>query len=781
MTITVRLLSYYDGNSFNTIVRLPDALAATFIAQGNATLDLTGGINRPPSLPTRANRGPAQLIYSSTGQFLGLGDTQNNLLLSASGATLPGGLTAPGAPTGLTLTALAGAVSAAFTPPTNNGGDPDVRYELVLSNGIRVTGGSSPIAAASPAGLAVTGVLYAVTAVGTSPASNTSNSVTPTGVAPPAVATAINLIGPNSAAVGSAATYTVSLLPVGGTVASPVTVTPTPVTGVTFAPASVQLSTASPSATFTATASTAGTKAIAVTSTGGLSAPAAINLVVSAAGVAPTVATQPAITGTPQQGVPLSITSATFNGTPTPTVTRTIKVAGVTVATGPQASTNYTPSAGDVGKIPTVEATATNSEGSVTTNVVSGPAIIAAAAGNAKRARGATGPSGSIGTVAAVTANNSFKVVQTVPAAYTRVRAILLNNSTSAAATNSKAAFSPSESLANNSTPTIAGVASHASTLPFLFGGSASVTLPVAPSTNNPSRTYSDWMDVASLARTDEVGSMPLAYATRFLGDTTGIGYNSIGATFGPAIESISGSKHRVRNYNQGSGGSDTVANPALFATTAAQSGIFVPIELEFDYAIPVRSVLQAGDSTKAGQGNTAKVGPIWYAAAQLASEGTFIGAQSIAQEGLSAVITNQRVQAIMASTTLDTLYFQPYSVNDGFNYATSATAAKARADAMITACAASGTNLIIETPLPIVAAGGTAVTGAELTALNDMTAYFLSKVSAVVKCLNMSGLQDPAKPGVWDAAYGFDNYHPNPAGHQYQGTQLANAIRSLT
>lgn len=283
MTTTVRLLSYYDGNPFNTIVRLPDALAATFVAQGNATLDLTGGINRPVSLPKRADRGPAHLIYNDQGLFLGLGDGQNNLLLSASGATIPGGLTAPGAPTNLVLTALAGGISAAFSAPTNNGGDPDLRYELVLSNGTSVSGGSSPIAASAPAGTAVTAVLYAVNGVGTSAASNTSNSVTPTGVAPSIPATAITLTGPNTASVGTASgAYTVSLSPTGGTVASPVTVTPTPVTGVTFSPSSVQLSTASPTATFTANASTAGTKAIAVTSTGGLTAPAAINLVVSA-------------------------------------------------------------------------------------------------------------------------------------------------------------------------------------------------------------------------------------------------------------------------------------------------------------------------------------------------------------------------------------------------------------------------------------------------------------------------------------------------------------------
>lgn len=280
MTTTVRLLATYDGNPPQTIVRLPDALAASFVAAGNASLNLTGGINVPPPAVTHVVGGGARLIYSAAGALLGIGDSNGNLILNSSGATTPVGATVPGAPTSLALTAAAGAVIGAFTPSATTGGDPVQWFELELSNGTRVRGDASPIAAAAPAGAAVTAVVRAVNGVGPSAASNTSNSVTPTGAA---VATAITLSGPTTVVQNVAtANYTVALSPNGGTVAAPVTVTPTPVAGVTFAPTSLTLTTASPSGTFTATATTTGTKSIAVTNDGGLANPGAISLVVSA-------------------------------------------------------------------------------------------------------------------------------------------------------------------------------------------------------------------------------------------------------------------------------------------------------------------------------------------------------------------------------------------------------------------------------------------------------------------------------------------------------------------
>lgn len=192
MTTTVRLLATHNGNAPQTIVRLPDATAAFFVAQGNASLDLTGGINKAPPAVVHAVGGPARLIYSAAGTLLGIGDSLGNLLLNAGGASTPTGATAPGAPTSFALTAAAGAVIGAFTAPASDGGDPIQWYEMTLSNGTVVRGDTSPIAAAAPSGTSVSATVRAINAVGASAASN-SSSATPTGP----VAPVVGLIGGN--------------------------------------------------------------------------------------------------------------------------------------------------------------------------------------------------------------------------------------------------------------------------------------------------------------------------------------------------------------------------------------------------------------------------------------------------------------------------------------------------------------------------------------------------------------------------------------------------------
>ena len=203
------------------------------------------------------------------------------------------GVTAPGAPTIGTATASAGQASVGFTPPGSTGGAALTVFTATGAlTGASASSASSPIVVPMPlSGFVEAFSVVATNAEGLTSAPSALSNTVSQGVVAPTLATAVTLTGPTTVTVGvESSAYTVALSPVGGTVASPVTVTPTPVAGVTFTPTSVQLTTASPSATFTANASTAGTKAIAVTSTGGLTAPAAISLVVSS-GVNPGVPT----------------------------------------------------------------------------------------------------------------------------------------------------------------------------------------------------------------------------------------------------------------------------------------------------------------------------------------------------------------------------------------------------------------------------------------------------------------------------------------------------------
>lgn len=276
----IRLLNPFQLYKANQIVSLASDWERYLILTGQATYDLTGGI--PYVAPAAARRlVPASLVLDGAGAVLGIEGPGGSLI------PVSGSATAPGAPTGLTLTAGAGAVTAAFSAPSNNGGSAVTGYVVTLSNGITGSGTTSPITITTPGGVAVTATVKAYSAAAPSggAASAVSNSVTPTGSVTNPVANALILTGPTAAVAGTpSGAYTVALAPTGGTLASPVTVTPTAVAGVTFSPASVTLSTASPSASFTANASTTGIKAISVLNNGGLASPAAINLVVSAAG-----------------------------------------------------------------------------------------------------------------------------------------------------------------------------------------------------------------------------------------------------------------------------------------------------------------------------------------------------------------------------------------------------------------------------------------------------------------------------------------------------------------
>ena len=110
------------------------------------------------------------------------------------------------------------------------------------------------------------------------------------GGAPPNLATGYSLTGPSSGNVSVASgAFTVALIPSGGSVTGPVTITPSDlVAGGVFTPSSVQLTTAAPSATFTYTPGISGTRTISCTNNKGLTDPSGVTYVVAAPPFDPT-------------------------------------------------------------------------------------------------------------------------------------------------------------------------------------------------------------------------------------------------------------------------------------------------------------------------------------------------------------------------------------------------------------------------------------------------------------------------------------------------------------
>jgi hypothetical protein len=188
----IRLLAPYQFYKTNQIVSFAADWERYLVLAGAATTDLTGGIPYiAPAAPRRLV--PASLVVGSTGAVLGIEGPGGTLIAVGSS-----NITAPGALTGLTLTAAAGAVIAAFNLPSNNGGSPLTAVTVTLSNGQSNSGLTSPITIVTPAGTAVTATAKAANDFFESVASAVSNSVTPMGSTPsvaPAVLTAAAITG----------------------------------------------------------------------------------------------------------------------------------------------------------------------------------------------------------------------------------------------------------------------------------------------------------------------------------------------------------------------------------------------------------------------------------------------------------------------------------------------------------------------------------------------------------------------------------------------------------
>ena len=386
-------------------------------------------------------------------------------------------------------------------------------------------------------------------------------------------------------------------------------------------------------------------------------------------------------------------------------------------------------------------------------------------------------PAGALSS-GAVNANSTWRVAQNTPRHFKRVRCHMFNRDQAASVTGAKAQISLSESFANGSRPTIGGVLSNAGWNVFQFAGSTTVNIAAAAVAGVPTIVTSDWLALDSRTVTLASGlEYPVVYADRYIpaGNTAQIGFCSPGAGWSAYVNGLAGTKHQAYFYAHTS---DAIANPASFTTTA-QSGAYVPMMLEFEFVEPTATLMCFGDSTKEGAVNVANAGPAIMVQALLDAVNKPMSSATFAQSGLTAALSYSRLVAMLAVTRPTVLYFQPYSINDS-NYAGSATAALTRAQQVVDLCNSKQIRLVLETPMPIVASGGAAISNSELNALQSMETGILQFESANVKVLDMRVLHDPAKPGVWSATYGQDNAHPNPAGCIVQANKLFDAVVQL-
>jgi len=134
---------------------------------------------------------PVGVTYHNVGLEEGVHVRTGILTLQCSAYyTLPSGLTVPGAPTNVVAVGGNKEATITFTPPVDNGGSAITSYEVTSSpGGITASGAASPITVTGLTnGTSYTFTVTATNAIGTGPASSASNAVTPAGFVPTDIA-----------------------------------------------------------------------------------------------------------------------------------------------------------------------------------------------------------------------------------------------------------------------------------------------------------------------------------------------------------------------------------------------------------------------------------------------------------------------------------------------------------------------------------------------------------------------------------------------------------------
>lgn len=168
----IRLLQPFQMYKANQIVSLAMDWERYLILNGRATYDLVGGIAyvAPPVRRTV----PASLVLDVDGTVLGI-EGANGSLIPVNGIA-----TAPGQPAKPVLTAMAGAVSVAWTPGvTGSSATTGNVWTDINGNATQLTTNPQVIKGL-PAGTPYTGTVTTRNAQGFGPASVQADAVTPT-------------------------------------------------------------------------------------------------------------------------------------------------------------------------------------------------------------------------------------------------------------------------------------------------------------------------------------------------------------------------------------------------------------------------------------------------------------------------------------------------------------------------------------------------------------------------------------------------------------------------
>lgn len=299
------------------------------------------------------------------------------------------------------------------------------------------------------------------------------------------------------------------------------------------------------------------------------------------------------------------------------------------------------------------------------------------------------------------------------------------------------------------------------------FGGSPSGTHPAAPGGSGsnvmPSLYYSDWIDLASIPRTDFPGRSPLLCTRAYFS-----GASSQQQLFGNAMQDYAAAG-LADSYEFASAITAGDAVSTISALTPAASGTWIcPVGVEYLYSRPTIVVADVGDSLFGGQlGDTTSAGwrPVTDQACRLlraARSGVIYSPASYAIRGQNTTASYVTAREIVNKQRPDFLVFKAWSPNDGAPTQSLMDAAWRRVLYLVEHCLTNGTLPIVVTSYPV-----NSYTAGEIALLNAQNARVRALAPWVLVSDEGAAITDPANPGKINPAYlSGAGTHLNAAGY---------------
>ncbi|WP_380787226.1 SGNH/GDSL hydrolase family protein [Sphingomonas sp. R86521] len=387
------------------------------------------------------------------------------------------------------------------------------------------------------------------------------------------------------------------------------------------------------------------------------------------------------------------------------------------------------------------------------------------------------------------TTPKTYRTIFALPAGVKRVRPIY-STGHNAPVHIGKAAVAAISSAANFA-------ASGVTWKPALFDGQASGIIPARPGAFRRDYLANDWVDVASVQRTDDLNALPLIVVSAYVPDAANI--TMLGTSAGPFYLDWANDPTRphVMRYSNG----DCVTNPAAFTSTTNRStSPIIGIQYEL-VSGEVLTIAAAGNSITEGA-NATVFGNSWFTriARQMQSDFMAVDRVMLAwsgndMPGIRNEVLDYYAFCERARLVPPTILFAPNASPNSLPATSAAPAALTKAmfdsqyfDAvvMVRAAKAAGTKPIIWTILPtnantkIYSNGTDSVRRDYNKAWRDMgpAGVLVADMDAI-----MSGPQDANGQATLlyaSQAPGGDGIHPNDQGNDVMSVLGVSAVRQI-